>query len=152
MADLLVTGGAGFIGSNFVHHVVNNTDLSVTVLDKLTYAASRESIEELPGDRVELVVGDIADASLVDKLFSDHPRVVHFAAIVLLGAPSGLRFYADALAGRGSARGGDAEAGTLRLNGTLLEADDAVAPDTLLATYTAARDGSAVTRTFPLSD
>ena len=72
MADLLVTGGAGFIGSNFVHHVVNNTDLSVTVLDKLTYAASRESLEELPEDRVELVVGDVADAALVDKLFSDH--------------------------------------------------------------------------------
>ena len=80
MADLLVTGGAGFIGSNFVHHVVNNTDLSVTVLDKLTYAASRESLEELPQDRVELVVGDVADAPLVDKLFSDHGSAVHFAA------------------------------------------------------------------------
>ena len=80
MADLLVTGGAGFIGSNFVHHVVNNTDLSVTVLDKLTYAASRESLDELPQDRVELVVGDVADATLVDKLFSDHGAVVHFAA------------------------------------------------------------------------
>ena len=80
MADLLVTGGAGFIGSNFVHHVVNNTDLSVTVLDKLTYAASREALDELPQDRVELVVGDVADASLVDKLFSDHSSVVHFAA------------------------------------------------------------------------
>ena len=51
MADLLVTGGAGFIGSNFVHHVVNNTDSSVTVLDKMTYAASRESLEVLPQDR-----------------------------------------------------------------------------------------------------
>jgi dTDP-glucose 4,6-dehydratase len=80
VADLLVTGGAGFIGSNFVHHVVNNTDLSVTVLDKLTYAASREALDELPQDRVELVVGDIADAALVDKLFSDHGAVVHFAA------------------------------------------------------------------------
>jgi dTDP-glucose 4,6-dehydratase len=80
VADLLVTGGAGFIGSNFVHHVVNNTDLSVTVLDKLTYAASRESLAELPQDRVELVVGDVADAALVDQLFSDHPAVVHFAA------------------------------------------------------------------------
>ncbi len=80
MADLLVTGGAGFIGSNFVHHVVNNTDLSVTVLDKLTYAASREALDELPQDRVELVVGDVADATLVDKLFSDHGAVVHFAA------------------------------------------------------------------------
>jgi dTDP-glucose 4,6-dehydratase len=80
VADLLVTGGAGFIGSNFVHHVVNNTELSVTVLDKLTYAASRESLEELPQDRVELVVGDVADAPLVDKLFSDHGAAVHFAA------------------------------------------------------------------------
>jgi dTDP-glucose 4,6-dehydratase len=80
VADLLVTGGAGFIGSNFVHHVVNNTELSVTVLDKLTYAASEESLAELPEDRVELVVGDVADASLVDKLFSDHAAVVHFAA------------------------------------------------------------------------
>ena len=80
MADLLVTGGAGFIGSNFVHHVINNTELSVTVLDKLTYAASRESLDELPQDRVELVVGDVADSTLVDKLFSDHGAVVHFAA------------------------------------------------------------------------
>jgi dTDP-glucose 4,6-dehydratase len=77
---LLVTGGAGFIGSNFVHHVVNNTDTSVTVLDKMTYAASRESLEVLPQDRVELIEGDIADTTLVDKLFSDHEAVVHFAA------------------------------------------------------------------------
>jgi len=80
VADLLVTGGAGFIGSNFVHHVVRNTERSVTVLDKLTYAASREAIDELPGDRVELVVGDVADSSLVDKLFAEHDAVVHFAA------------------------------------------------------------------------
>jgi dTDP-glucose 4,6-dehydratase len=77
---LLVTGGAGFIGSNFVHHVVNNTDAGVTVLDKMTYAASRESLEVLPSDRVELIEGDIVDATLVDKLFSDHEAAVHFAA------------------------------------------------------------------------
>lgn len=75
-----MTGGAGFIGSNFVHHVVNNTDLGVTVLDKLTYAASREAIDELPGDRVRLVEGDIVDATLVDELFAEHSAVVHFAA------------------------------------------------------------------------
>ncbi len=80
MDRILVTGGAGFIGSNFVHHLVRNTDLSVTVLDKLTYAASREALDELPQDRVELVVGDVADVDLVDKLFSDHSAVVHFAA------------------------------------------------------------------------
>ena len=52
MDRLLVTGGAGFIGSNFVHHVVHHTSANVTVLDKLTYAASREAIDALPPDRV----------------------------------------------------------------------------------------------------
>jgi dTDP-glucose 4,6-dehydratase len=80
MRRILVTGGAGFIGSNFVHHVVAHTDLEVTVLDKLTYAASRESLAALPVDRVDLVVGDVADADLVDKLVGDHDAVVHFAA------------------------------------------------------------------------
>ena len=78
--DLLVTGGAGFIGSNFVHHLVENTDSSVTVLDKLTYAASREALDELPPDRVSLVVGDVADASVVEPLVDQHDAVVHFAA------------------------------------------------------------------------
>jgi dTDP-glucose 4,6-dehydratase len=80
MERLLVTGGAGFIGSNFVHHVVAHTDARVTVLDKLTYAASRESLAGLPEDRVELVVGDIADAGLVDPLVAGHDAVVHYAA------------------------------------------------------------------------
>jgi dTDP-glucose 4,6-dehydratase len=80
MRRLLVTGGAGFIGSNFVHHVLARTDVDVTVLDKLTYAASQESLHNLPGGRVELVVGDVADADLVDKLVPDHDAVVHFAA------------------------------------------------------------------------
>lgn len=80
MDRLLVTGGAGFIGSNFVHHVIAHTEMSVTVLDKLTYAASREAIVELPRDRVRLVVGDITDADLVARLVDDHDAVVHFAA------------------------------------------------------------------------
>ncbi|MFC8681049.1 dTDP-glucose 4,6-dehydratase [Microbacterium ureisolvens] len=80
MRKLLVTGGAGFIGSNFVHHVVANTDDHVTVLDKLTYAGNRESLANLPTDRVELVVGDIADPALVDRLFADVDAVVHYAA------------------------------------------------------------------------
>ncbi|SFB87055.1 dTDP-glucose 4,6-dehydratase [Nocardioides terrae] len=80
MRNLLVTGGAGFIGSNFVHYVVENTDLHVTVLDKLTYAASREAIESLPSERVSLVVGDIADAAVVDPLVASHDAVVHYAA------------------------------------------------------------------------
>ncbi len=77
---LLVTGGAGFIGSNFVHHVIATTDHSVIVLDKLTYAGNRASLGGLPADRVELVVGDIADAQLVDELFAKVDAVVHYAA------------------------------------------------------------------------
>ncbi|NYG54718.1 dTDP-glucose 4,6-dehydratase [Nocardioides perillae] len=80
MRHLLVTGGAGFIGSNFVRHLVEHTDVRVTVLDKLTYAASRESLADLPTDRVELVVGDIADAAVVDPLVGTVDAVVHFAA------------------------------------------------------------------------
>ena len=80
MSRLLVTGGAGFIGSNFVHHVVAHTDHHVTVLDKLTYAGNRASLDGLPADRVEFVQGDIADAGLVDGLFADADAVVHYAA------------------------------------------------------------------------
>jgi dTDP-glucose 4,6-dehydratase len=80
MARLLVTGGAGFIGSNFVHHVVEHTDHHVTVLDKLTYAGNRASLAGLPDDRVTFVEGDIADAPLVDRLFADADAVVHYAA------------------------------------------------------------------------
>ncbi|MEI5671655.1 MULTISPECIES: dTDP-glucose 4,6-dehydratase [Nocardioides] len=80
MQRILVTGGAGFIGSNFVHHLVEHTDATVTVLDKLTYAASRESLAGLPEDRVSLVVGDIADAAVVEPLVGEHDAVVHYAA------------------------------------------------------------------------
>jgi dTDP-glucose 4,6-dehydratase len=78
MSRLLVTGGAGFIGSNFVHYLVENTDAEITVLDKLTYAATREAVEGL--ERVELVVGDIADPDLVEPLVAQHDAVVHYAA------------------------------------------------------------------------
>ncbi len=59
---------------------MGHTDARVTVLDKMTYAASRESLAGLPEDRVELVVGDVADAGVVDKLVADHDAVVHYAA------------------------------------------------------------------------
>ena len=80
MDRILVTGGAGFIGSNFVHHLVAHTDAHVTVLDKMTYAASPAAIEAAPADRVSLVVGDVADASVVEPLVAEHDAVVHFAA------------------------------------------------------------------------
>ncbi len=77
---LLVTGGAGFIGSNFVHHVVEHSDARVTVLDKLTYAGGNAASLEgaAGGDRVRLVVGgDVADAGgLVDELVGGVCRVM----------------------------------------------------------------------------
>ena len=80
-ASIIVTGGCGFIGSNFVHYVVNNhPGVHVTVLDKLTYAGNPENIAGLPGDRVRLVVGDICDAELLDRIVPGHDAIVHFAA------------------------------------------------------------------------
>lgn len=79
--NIIVTGGAGFIGSNFVHYVVNNhPEVHVTVLDKLTYAGNKANLAGLPEDRVKLVVGDICDKELVDQLVKDADAVVHYAA------------------------------------------------------------------------
>ncbi|WP_326503518.1 dTDP-glucose 4,6-dehydratase [Rothia nasimurium] len=80
MGKILVTGGAGFIGSNFVHYLVDKTDHQVTVLDKMTYAANEMSLAGLPSDRFELVKGDIADMDLVDPLVAQADAVVHYAA------------------------------------------------------------------------
>ncbi|MCG2620531.1 dTDP-glucose 4,6-dehydratase [Arthrobacter sp. I2-34] len=80
MGELLVTGGAGFIGSNFVHYVLENTGHTVTVLDKLTYAGNKASLAGLPADRCRLVRGDIADAAVVDPLVAAADAVVHYAA------------------------------------------------------------------------
>ncbi|WP_182353671.1 dTDP-glucose 4,6-dehydratase [Flaviflexus huanghaiensis] len=76
---ILVTGGAGFIGANFVRTTVEDRpDVEVVVLDKLTYAGNPASLAGL--DRVTLVEGDIADADTVDPLVKDADLVVHFAA------------------------------------------------------------------------
>ncbi len=80
MGELLVTGGAGFIGSNFVHYAIENTDHHITVLDKLTYAGNRASLDGLPENRVTFVHGDIANAELVDKLVASADGVLHYAA------------------------------------------------------------------------
>src|SRR5687768_9356779 len=74
---VLVTGGAGFIGANFVHWTRRNRpEVEVTVLDALTYASDGSSL----GDAAPLVKGDISDAALVDRLVGESDLVVHFAA------------------------------------------------------------------------
>lgn len=80
---LLVTGGAGFIGSNFVRRIVEGslTGINhVTVLDKLTYAGTLTNLEMLPHGSYEFVKGDIADSTLADRLMKNHDAVVNFAA------------------------------------------------------------------------
>lgn len=77
---LLVTGGAGFIGANFVHQTVRERpDVRVTVLDALTYAGDEASLS-LVSDDITFVRGDVADAETVDRLVHDADVVVHFAA------------------------------------------------------------------------
>ncbi|ORI27217.1 dTDP-glucose 4,6-dehydratase [Rhodococcus sp. 1168] len=77
---LLVTGGAGFIGANFVHQTVaERPDAQVTVLDALTYAGNRSSLDSV-ADNIDFVEGDVADAELVNRLVADADLVVHFAA------------------------------------------------------------------------
>ena len=81
MAKLLVTGGAGFIGGNFVHYwSARHPEDAIVVLDSLTYAGNRSTIAGV--DRAELVVGDIRDTDLVEKLLRerDIATIVHFAA------------------------------------------------------------------------
>lgn len=80
MGKILVTGGAGFIGSNFVHHLVKHTNHDVVVLDRMTYAAHESSLSGLPDDRVELVRGDVADPDVVGDLVAQADAVVHYAA------------------------------------------------------------------------
>jgi dTDP-glucose 4,6-dehydratase len=80
---ILVTGGAGFIGSNFVRRIIDGTFAGfskVTVLDKLTYAGTLTNLAELPEGSFNFVKGDICDADLVRKLVKDHDLVVNFAA------------------------------------------------------------------------
>lgn len=77
---LVVTGGAGFVGSNFVHWVLMHPWGHVTVLDKLTYAGNLANLEGLPADRFSFVKGDIRDTDLAVKLFSEADACVHFAA------------------------------------------------------------------------
>jgi dTDP-glucose 4,6-dehydratase len=78
---LFVTGGAGFIGSNYVHHVLETTDDEVTVFDALTYAGNLANLADLEGNpRYRFVHGDICDREAVAAALPGHDAVVHFAA------------------------------------------------------------------------
>lgn len=80
MKKILVTGGAGFIGANFVHYTLaHHPDQQVTVVDKLTYAGNPANLEKVL-DKITFVTGDICDRELMDKLVADNDIVVHFAA------------------------------------------------------------------------
>ena len=81
--NIIVTGGCGFIGSNFVRWVAaNHPEVHVTVLDKLTYAGNPENIAGLPGSQVELVVGGhMRRPDLLDRIVPGHDAVVHYAEV-----------------------------------------------------------------------
>lgn len=80
MSKILVTGGAGFIGANFVHYTLQNRpEYEITVIDKLTYAGNIDSLKGVL-DKIEFVTGDICDRELMDRLVKETDIVVHFAA------------------------------------------------------------------------
>lgn len=78
---VLITGGAGFIGSNFAHYIYREKpEWKITVYDLLTYAGNKENLKGLDADRFNFVHGDICDAEKIDKAISECDIVVHFAA------------------------------------------------------------------------
>ncbi len=80
---ILVTGGAGFIGSNFVHRILDGSltgITSITILDKLTYAGTLKNLEGLPSDGFMFIEGDICNQALVNELVKSHDAVINFAA------------------------------------------------------------------------
>lgn len=80
MTKLLITGGAGFIGSNFVHYTLKNRpEYKLTIIDKLTYAGNPGNLTPVL-DKINFVTGDICDRELMDKLVAENDIVVHFAA------------------------------------------------------------------------
>ncbi len=80
---VLITGGAGFIGSNFVKYLITNTEDQILVLDKLTYAGDLKNLADISeNSNYTFVKGDICDEALVEELFEEHKfsKIVHFAA------------------------------------------------------------------------
>jgi len=79
--NLLVTGGAGFIGSNFIRHILNKYDYKITNLDKLTYAGNLDNLRDIEkNENYIFIKGDICNKELVEKLMKNQDIVVHFAA------------------------------------------------------------------------
>lgn len=79
--ELLVTGGAGFIGSNFVRHLLFETDHDITTIDSLTYAGSKANLgETLDNPRHRFVKADVRNSDVVNGLVADADAVIHFAA------------------------------------------------------------------------
>jgi len=83
MKRILITGGAGFIGSNFVEHILNDKNSIIYNLDKLTYAGNLDNLKSVENhERHHFIQGDICDRNLIEKLFKKHQitDVIHFAA------------------------------------------------------------------------
>ena len=82
MDRFLITGGAGFIGSNFIHYLLRKyQDIKITNLDKLTYAGNLDNLKDIESDsRYKFVKGDIQDRTLVKELMRETDIIVHFAA------------------------------------------------------------------------
>jgi dTDP-glucose 4,6-dehydratase len=81
--SLLITGGAGFIGSNFVEHILKDKNVFVFNLDKLTYAGNLDNLNSIDQhERYHFIKGDICDRKLVEEIFEQHriTDVIHFAA------------------------------------------------------------------------
>lgn len=83
MKSILVTGGAGFIGSNFIHFALQNKDVTIFNLDKLTYAGNLDSLRDIENNpHYTFIHGDICDPILLDRLLAEYrlDTIVHFAA------------------------------------------------------------------------
>ena len=82
MKNILITGGCGFIGSNFVRHFIRKNDFHIIILDKLTYAGNLTNLDKIDENKYDFINGDICDERLVNRLFQKYnfSAVFHFAA------------------------------------------------------------------------